>query len=219
MDNICTGTEQTNWNLFASEQLEIDGANTGFTLIADRLVKIEVQLGNAANLLHTDGGILAVKVKVTPIDTGDECEKQSISMNLKAGVQLALISIPPFWAKLGTVIKVFAKSTNSGDISVGGMVWIYDIDPLSVAMREAGSVIIRGTIDTTVAPSVTEFEADDITEASPDHFNGRVIVFVTGNLLGQATDITDYAQNGGRGHFTVTALTEIPGNNDTFVIV
>lgn len=219
MDNICTGTEQTAWNITSFLQLQIDGANTSFTLTADRYVKIEVQLGNGANLLHTDGGILAVLVKVTPADTGDECVKVQEQLRLAAGDQMALVSVRPFWAKSGTVIKVFAKSTNGGDTSVGGIVWVVDVDPLSIAMREAGSVIERGTIDTTVAPSTTEFEADDITEATPDHYNGRIIIFVTGILRAQGTAITDYALSGGRGHFTVTALTEVPGNNDTFVIV
>lgn len=219
MDNICTGTEQNGLNISSFLQLPIDGANTSFTLAADRNVKIEVQLGNGANLLNAGGGILVVLVKITPADTGDECVKAQEQLNLTAGDRMAVISVPSFWAKSGTVIKVFAKSTNTNDTSVGGMVWIYDVDSLSVAMREAGAVIVRGTIDDTVGPSTTEFEADDITEASADHFNGRIIIFVTGNLQYQATDITDYALNGGRGHFTVTALTEAPADGDTFVIV
>ncbi|HEB26581.1 MAG TPA: hypothetical protein ENI05_02225, partial [Porticoccus sp.] len=125
MDNICTGTEQNGWNVTSFLQLEIDGANTSFTLTADRLVKIEVQLGNAGNLLHADGGILAVTVKETPVDTGDECVMQQKQLRLTAGDRLALISIDPFWAKSGSVIKVFAISTNAGDISIGGKVWIY----------------------------------------------------------------------------------------------
>lgn len=79
--------------------------------------------------------------------------------------------------------------------------------------------IITGTIDTTVAPSTTEFEADDITEATADHYNGRIVIFTSGVLSGQATSISDYAIAGGKGHFTVVAMTEAPGNNDTFVIV
>jgi hypothetical protein len=79
--------------------------------------------------------------------------------------------------------------------------------------------IITGTIDTTVAPSTTEFEADDITEATADHYNGRVVIFTSGVLAGQATSISDYALAGGKGHFTVVSMTEAPGNNDTFIIV
>jgi hypothetical protein len=70
----------------------------------------------------------------------------------------------------------------------------------------------------TVAPSTTEFETSEITEATADHFIGRVIVFLTGALAGQATTIADYALNTGRGHFTVTAMTDAPAAADLFRI-
>ena len=82
--------------------------------------------------------------------------------------------------------------------------------------------VISGTVDTvtnTHTPTTTEFQADDITEATADHFIGRVVVFTTGALDGQATDITDYAAVGGIAQFTVTAMTEAPSNNDQFVII
>ena len=82
--------------------------------------------------------------------------------------------------------------------------------------------IITGTVDTvtnTHTPTTTEFQADDITEATADHYNGRIVIFTSGVLAGQATAITDYAAVGGIGQFTVTAMTEAPANNDTFIIV
>jgi hypothetical protein len=79
--------------------------------------------------------------------------------------------------------------------------------------------IIPGTIDNTVAPTAAIFEADDITEATANHYAGRVILFTTGALVGQATAIEQYALVAGRGRFTVVELTEAPGNNDTFVII
>jgi len=79
--------------------------------------------------------------------------------------------------------------------------------------------IVTGTVDNDVAPTTTVFEADDITEATADHFNGRIVIFTSGNLAGQATDITDYELNGSNGKFTVTALTEAPANDDTFIII
>jgi hypothetical protein len=57
----------------------------------------------------------------------------------------------------------------------------------------------------------------DLTEATDDHYNGRIVVFITGVLAGQATDITDYT--GATKLITMTALTEAPGNGDRFVIV
>ncbi len=66
-------------------------------------------------------------------------------------------------------------------------------------------------------PTTTAFIADGFVESTDDHFNGRIVVFTSGACAGQASDITDYA--GGTQMITVTALTEAPADNDTFVIV
>lgn len=53
------------------------------------------------------------------------------------------------------------------------------------------------------------------TEATDDHFNGKIITFITGALKFQSTDVTDYT--GATKTITVTALTEAPANGDAFV--
>lgn len=83
----------------------------------------------------------------------------------------------------------------------------------------SANTILPGTVDDTVTPTTTQIECDDITEATADHFNGRLIIFTSGALQYQATRITDYALVSGRGRFTVETLTEAPANNDTLVIV
>ena len=87
-------------------------------------------------------------------------------------------------------------------------------------LAASATTLVTGTVshDNTAA-STTIFYCDDITEATSDHYNGRVIIFTSGALQNQATDITDYALVSGEGQFTVTALTEAPGDNVTFVIV
>ncbi len=131
MAEIASGTEQNDWDLASSEQLEVDGVNTSFALTATGVTQIMVQLGNAANLLHASGGILAVTVKVTNVDTGDKCVMGQKKMNLVAGDRLALIACDPFWAKSGSTIEVHAKSSNAGDSSVGGKVWLVDVTAAS----------------------------------------------------------------------------------------
>jgi len=81
--------------------------------------------------------------------------------------------------------------------------------------------IISGTVDNaTFTPTTTAFEVDDITEATADHYNGRIIIFLAGSALaGQATTIEDYVLANSKGKFTVTVLTEAPANNATFIIV
>jgi hypothetical protein len=84
----------------------------------------------------------------------------------------------------------------------------------------SASQIIPGVVDTTVNPTTTTYmESDTITEATADHYNGRIVIFTSGALEGQATDITDYALVGANGAFTMSALTEAPTNNGTFIIV
>ena len=56
----------------------------------------------------------------------------------------------------------------------------------------------------------------DLTEATDDHFNGRIITWTSGALSKQSTDITDYT--GSTKKLTFTAVTEAPSATDTFVI-
>ena len=95
-------------------------------------------------------------------------------------------------------------------------------DDLTTAdnLQLSANQIIPGTVDNSAyTPTTTEFEADDIDEATAEHYKGRIIIFTSGDLAGQASDITAYALVGSKGHFTVTALTEAPANDATFVIV
>ena len=63
-----------------------------------------------------------------------------------------------------------------------------------------------------ISPTTTE-------EATADHYNGRIILFTTGALTGQMTDITDYEQANSKEKFTYTTLTEAPADADRFVIL
>lgn len=85
--------------------------------------------------------------------------------------------------------------------------------------RQAALGIVTGASDNTAFTATTSVMDTDITEATADHYNGRVIVFVSGALLGQATLITDYALTSGRGRFTFSTLTESVPNGTDFVIV
>lgn len=80
--------------------------------------------------------------------------------------------------------------------------------------------IIIGQVNDAAA-TTTAFAADGFTEATDDHFNGRLITFISGALAAQQTDISDYDAAGhaqGSQAFVVTALTEAPANNDFFVV-
>jgi hypothetical protein len=83
-------------------------------------------------------------------------------------------------------------------------------DRLEAAMDS----VVTGTAQTGTL-STTQMTTD-LSETTDDHYIGRLITFKTGALAGQQTDITDYT--GTSGLLTFTALTEAPGNGDTFVI-
>jgi len=67
-----------------------------------------------------------------------------------------------------------------------------------------------GTLTTTAMTT-------NLTEDTDDHYNGRIIIWTSGALRNQATNITDY--NGTTKELTFTAVTEAPTAGDTFVIV
>jgi len=78
----------------------------------------------------------------------------------------------------------------------------------------AGTIVraqaAAGTLTTTAMTT-------NLTEATDDHYNGRIIIWTSGVLQDQATNITDY--NGATKELTFTAVTEAPTAGDTFVIV
>jgi len=91
----------------------------------------------------------------------------------------------------------------------------------SAAVRLALSAaqMIPGTVASSPAPTDSTFFASDITEATPDHFRGRLVLWTTGALAGQTTTVKSYALQSGTGRFDVITMTEIPSASDTFLLV
>lgn len=79
----------------------------------------------------------------------------------------------------------------------------------------AATTVVKGTA--TGTPTATTMAASALTEDTDDHYNGRIIIWTSGVLKDQATDITDY--DGATNTFTFTATTEAATAGDTFVIV
>lgn len=78
--------------------------------------------------------------------------------------------------------------------------------------RGAKALVTGAAVGT---PTTTVIDTD-LTEATNDHYVGRIITFTTGNVAGQSTDITAY--NGTTKELTVTALTDAPSAGHEFVI-
>lgn len=92
---------------------------------------------------------------------------------------------------------------------------INDDNEAALDLAASAATIVRATAQTGTL-STTQMTTN-LSESTDDHYNGRIIIWTSGVLADQATNITDYA--GSTGLLTFTAVTEAPGNGDTFVIV
>jgi hypothetical protein len=119
-------------------------------------------------------------------------------------------------AWLGTAVTLSATSAKP-EVDVFS---ISDSETAANNLELSTETMQAGTVDNSAhTPTTTQFEADDLTEATPDHYIGKTILFTSGALRYQATEIEDYALAGANAHFTVTLMTDAPANNDTFLIV
>jgi hypothetical protein len=127
------------------------------------------------------------------------------------------------WATAARTLTAATNVTSTGaavPITAGGLVSA-DVTAISTStvaadrLEDSAEVIVSaaaaaGTLSTTQMTT-------NLTEATDDHYNGRIIIWTSGVLKDQATDITDYT--GATKLLTFTAVTEAPTAGDTFVIV
>lgn len=82
-------------------------------------------------------------------------------------------------------------------------------------LEESATSIVTGQASAGTL-STTQMTTN-LSEATDNHYIGRLIIWTSGVLLGQATNITDYAGSGGL--LTFEEVTEAPSASDTFVIL
>ena len=176
--------------------------------------------GDAANItarVTIDGGTSAASNDTNPVEVDATNHPGWYEFNATAGEMNGDIIIWTVSSSTSNIEfdEIVIHTTSGGDVtSINGSA------AAAARLALSAAQMIPGTVDNTAhTPTTTEFEADDITEATADHYNGRVVLWTTGALAGQATLITDYVLTGGRGHFTVNTMTEAPANNDTFIII
>jgi hypothetical protein len=186
--------EETAYRFSSSDRATLQAAATA-TALATAQADLDILTGSDGVTLATTQGNYA------PAKAGDEMDLvDAPNATAVTAIQNGLATA----ANLALVKAVTDALTSAG----------------ATKLALSAGVIVAGTVDTgSFSATTTEFEADDITEATADHYIGRIVIFTSGALQYQATDITDYALSGSNGHFTVTTLTEAPGNNDTFIIV
>ena len=82
-------------------------------------------------------------------------------------------------------------------------------------LKLATLTVVSGAATATTL-STTQMSTD-LTEATDEHYNGRLLIWTSGNLQGQAAEIIDY--DGATKTLTYTLRTEAPAEGDTFIIV
>jgi len=131
----------------------------------------------------------------------------------------ALYNHPDIIDITGVSFRLGKPLTQADVIKING------VSSSAVQLAVSTERMISGTIDNTeFTPTTTQFEADDITEATANHWVGRSMIFSSGGLLNQAAFISASSLQSGRTRFTVvgatgSAMTEAPANNDTFLII
>lgn len=100
---------------------------------------------------------------------------------------------------------VFAR-----DVSASSMRYL-------MGLVQAG-IAIQSTVND-VAPAAAQFDTD-LTEATDDHYNGMLLMFLDGPNAGQAHVINDYDGAGKNVSFSAEDIwTDVPGNGNSFVIL
>lgn len=105
----------------------------------------------------------------------------------------------------------------SGRANIGK---VYSISAAAQRLSISAPTMITGTVTSAAfAPTTTQFEVSDITDAATDFYKSRTAIFTSGTLNHQARNITGYSLQGGKGRFTVDVLTAAPLHGDELIIV
>jgi len=124
----------------------------------------------------------------------------------------------PVWHEFQILPANVYDSMHGTDMLQVDTVELNSVAASAVKLEKSASAITYGTTKAS-GGTTTTFLTASITEATTDHFKGRIILFLDGALALQATAITAYSLSGGEGLFTFSTLTESVPNSTAFVIV
>jgi len=159
----------------------------------------------------TDSALLAASINLTggAVDNVTTVATTTTNTDMR-GTDSALLaaSINLTGGAVDTVTTVTNQVTADTTAIAGVTVAATNLSKSAIGIEPGAA--ITGTLSTTQMTT-------DLTEVTDDHYNGRIIVWTSGVLKNQATDITDYT--GASKLLTYTATTEAPANTDTFVII
>lgn len=130
----------------------------------------------------------------------------TVTANAIAGTVDAVTS--PVTVSGGTITS-FSGTVSANMVQVSGSATAADNMEQSMLAVVLGSAV-TGTL-------TTSRMSTNLTEATDNHYNGRVIIWTSGALAGQASAITAY--DGVNKILTYQTVTDAPSNADTFVLV
>ena len=195
------GNGQWSFNLTAAEMnadmvglliTETGSIAINHTILTDTSIISEVKTDTDAILVDTGTTLPA---DLATIDTNVDAVLVDTGTTLPAQI---------------SALNDFDPTTDGVDVTKinGSTEAAQDLSASALTIVRASAV--TGTLSTTEMTT-------DLTEATDDHYNGRIIIWTSGVLKDQATAITDYT--GASKKLTFVAITEAPSNADTFVIV
>ena len=194
--DIITGASGV--NLLTATQATIDAAATAASIAALNDV--------AATDIVSSGAITTLAGAVVNVDLVDTCTTNTDMRGTDSALLAASINLTG--GAVDTVTTVTNQVTADTTAIAGVTAAATNLSKSAIGIEPGAA--ITGTLSTTQMTT-------DLTEATDDHYNGRIIVWTSGVLKNQATDITDYT--GATKLLTYTATTEAPANTDTFVII
>lgn len=188
----------------------------GATVAAD-IIAIKAE---TASILTDTAEIGAAGAGLTAIDLPDQT--MNITGNITGNLSGSVGSVT---GAVGSVTGAVGSVTGNVGGNVAGSVASVTAEVTANVTKISGSATAADNLEagalglvssTCAAGSTTTSIVTNLTEATNDHYNGRVITFTGGALAGQSSSISDY--EGATKTLTVVALTEAPADTDAFVI-
>lgn len=176
--------------------------------------KISKDGGAFANLATlpavTPAGGSAVRISLSATELS--CARAVIQFVDVAGAE---------WEDQEIIVETFGNASAQLAVNLDLTEILCDLQKIrgsaTAAVNLGGSArcIVLGLAETGTL-STTEMTTD-LVESTADHYKDRVLIWYTGALAGQATEVTAYTGTGGK--LTYTAVTDSPADGDAFVLI
>lgn len=218
---LLTGTELTADVVDINVKNGTAGAKTTpMTLYPRKLVSIRAgtsaSAGSATDTIVLDSGAS---------DQDDFYNGMVVIATIDSNVEVRVISDYVGSTKTATVVPDWNVAPDNNDTFViklpegvqlnqANVTQIAGGNTAAANLRRSAESIYYGTVDSGTTTTIVD---DQLTESATDHWKGRIVIFLTGTLAKQATDITGFTPASDT--LTVSTLTAAPQAGDTFVIV